>query len=157
MPLYLGLAILGVLLASIDLVNKRLPYTVVTPAIAVSVVMFALVALVTDSWSAWLRALAGGAVLGLVFLILSLLPGAGLGFGDVRLSVLLGVYLGWLGWGAVIWGALLPWLINGPVALALLVSGRVGRKSTLPFGPAMFAGALLAVLWVAWLPVLIRR
>jgi leader peptidase (prepilin peptidase) / N-methyltransferase len=156
LPLYLGLAVLGVLLAAVDLATKRLPYKLVSPAILVSVVLFALVALAIGAWATWLRALAGAAVLGLVFLILSLLPGAGLGFGDVRLSVLLGLFLGWLGWPAVVWGALLPWLIHGPVALALLVSGRVGRKSTLPFGPAMFTGALLAVLCVVWLPTLLR-
>jgi leader peptidase (prepilin peptidase)/N-methyltransferase len=42
-----------------------------------------------------------------------------------------------------------PHLINGPIALALLVRRRAGRRSALPFGPALLAGALLAVVTAA--------
>ena len=75
--------------------------------------------------------------LGLLYQLLYLLPGEGIGYGDVRLAVLLGLFLGWLGWAEVVGGALLPWLVNGPVVLGLLLAGRVHRKSRLPFGPAM--------------------
>jgi leader peptidase (prepilin peptidase)/N-methyltransferase len=50
-----------------------------------------------------------------------------------------------LGWREVVWGALLPWLVNAPAVLALVLLGRVGRKSRLPFGPAMLVGSLVAV------------
>ena len=36
--------------------------------------------------------------------------------------------------------------IDGPVALALRLSGRAGRKTALPLGPALLAGALVAVI-----------
>ena len=87
----------------------------------------------------------GAIVLGFVFELLYLIPGGNLGYGDVRLAVLLGLFLGWLGWREVLWGALLPWLINGPVVLGLLLAGKVGWKSRLPLGPALLAGALLSV------------
>src|SRR5262249_30807688 len=145
LPLYLCAALLGVVLAAIDLACKRLPDGLVVPALGASVLLFAVTAFATGDWTAGLRAGEGGGALGGLFLVLAVLPGAGLGFGDVKLAALLGLYLGWLGWGAVLLGAVLPWLLNGPVVVFLLLSGRISRKSTVPFGPAMLAGALLAV------------
>jgi leader peptidase (prepilin peptidase)/N-methyltransferase len=151
LPLFLALAVLGVLLAAIDLACRRLPHQLVVPALGVAIVLFAGLALVSGEWRAWLRAVLAAAVLGGVFLLLANLPGGGLGYGDVKLAALLGLFLGWLSWRAVLWGGLLPWLINGPVVLGLLLAGRVRRRSALPFGPALLAGALLAVLVNAWL------
>jgi leader peptidase (prepilin peptidase)/N-methyltransferase len=42
-------------------------------------------------------------------------------------------------------GLLAPHLINGPVALFLLVTRRASARRPLPFGPALLAGALLAI------------
>jgi leader peptidase (prepilin peptidase)/N-methyltransferase len=151
LPLFLALAVLGVLLAAVDLACRRLPHKLVMPAVAVATAFFAGLALITGAWGAWLRAVLAALVLGGVFLLLASVPGGGLGYGDVKLAALLGLFLGWLGWRAVLWGGLLPWLINGPVVLALLLAGRVRRRSALPFGPALLAGALLAVLVHSWL------
>jgi leader peptidase (prepilin peptidase)/N-methyltransferase len=149
LPLFVALAGLGTMLGAIDLACQRLPTTVVTPAIAVSAVLLLVPAGLTGSWSSYGRAVVGAGALGLVYLLLYLIPGGGLGFGDVRLGVLLGLYLGWLGWPAVIGGALLPWLVNGPVIVVLLLARRIGRKSRVPFGPAMLVGALLAILFLS--------
>jgi leader peptidase (prepilin peptidase) / N-methyltransferase len=151
--LFVALAVLGTGLAAIDIACHRLPTIVVLPAIAVGGVSLLVLAALTGDWGTFVRALLGAAALGLVFELLYLVSGGNLGYGDVRLAVLLGLFLGWLGWPEVIWGALLPWLVNGPVALTLLLRGRVGRKSRLPFGPAMLAGALLSVALVATLPL----
>jgi leader peptidase (prepilin peptidase)/N-methyltransferase len=156
LPLYVAMAVFGVLLAVIDLACKRLPHALVVPSIWLTGALFAIVAALTGSWGSWVRAVIAGAALGAVFLGLWLVPGQGLGFGDVKLAVLLGLFLGWLGWGAVLLGGLLPWLVNGPIALALLISRRVGRKTFLPFGPAMLAGALLSVMSIAWLWTITR-
>jgi leader peptidase (prepilin peptidase)/N-methyltransferase len=57
----------------------------------------------------------------------------------------------------VLLGALLPHLLNGPAVLALLLSGRVKRDSTIPLGPALLAGGLLAVVVIAgWRRLLLR-
>jgi leader peptidase (prepilin peptidase) / N-methyltransferase len=143
---YLLLGALGVLLAVIDLACKRLPNMLVEPAIPAGAVLLA----VAD-WTSLGRAALGAAALGGVYLVLWLLPGGGIGLGDVKLAVLLGLFLGWLGWGEVLAGALLPFLLHGPVALVLLIGGRVGRRSRLPFGPAMLAGAWLAIVGRHWL------
>jgi leader peptidase (prepilin peptidase) / N-methyltransferase len=147
LPAFVGLAVLGVLLASIDLVSARLPRQLVTPAIWVGAAVLCVIALVTGQWGALLRSGLGALALGGLFLLLYLLPGRGLGFGDVRLAVLIGEFLGFLGWREILLGGILPWLINGPIVLVLLLARRVHRRDSLPFGPAMLAGALLAILF----------
>jgi leader peptidase (prepilin peptidase)/N-methyltransferase len=72
---------------------------------------------------------------------------AGMGFGDVKLAGVLGLYLAWLGWAELLVGAFLGFFIGGLVGIGLLLARRAGRKSQLPFGPYMLAGALLAILW----------
>jgi leader peptidase (prepilin peptidase)/N-methyltransferase len=153
---FLGLAVLGVLLGVVDVACKRLPHVLVLPGIAVSAVLFVAIAAGTGDWAALGRAGAAAVGLTVAFGLLYLLPGRGVGLGDVTLAALLGGYLGWLGWRFVLLGAVLPWLVNVPVLVVLLVSGRIGRKATVPFGPAMLVGALLAVVAGRWLDVFAR-
>ena len=68
-----------------------------------------------------------------------------MGFGDVKLAGVLGMYLGWLGWGAVVVGGFLGFLLGGVVGGGLMLARKAGRKSAIPFGPFMVAGALIAV------------
>jgi leader peptidase (prepilin peptidase)/N-methyltransferase len=97
-----------------------------------------------------LRAVIAAAVLGGVYFILYLVARGGFGFGDVKLAVLLGLFLGWLSWGAVLLGGLLPSLLNAPVLVGLLVARRISRHGSLPFGPAMLTGALVAIGISGW-------
>jgi leader peptidase (prepilin peptidase)/N-methyltransferase len=155
LPLFVALCVVGTGLGAIDLACQRLPTVIVGPAIVVGAVSLTVLAAITGDWPALGRALAGGVGLGLLYQLLYLLPGEGIGYGDVRLAVLLGLFLGWLGWAEVVGGALLPWLVNGPVVLGLLLAGRVHRKSRLPFGPAMLAGTVLAIVLPAAVPALL--
>jgi leader peptidase (prepilin peptidase) / N-methyltransferase len=97
----------------------------------------------TDAWGAYLRAVLGGVACFLAYLLFGLLPGAPMGFGDIKLAGVLGLTLGYLGWPAVIAGLVLPFLINGPFALVALV--RRGRKAESPFGPALLSGWLITI------------
>jgi len=146
LPLFVVLTVLGVLLGAIDIACARLPHILVLPAIGVSLVGFAVAAAVTGSWADLGRVLAGAAALGAGFAVLHLLSTRLVGRGDVTLAALLGGYLGWLGWPSVVLGAMVPWLVNAPVVLALLATRRIGRRASLPFGPAMLLGAWLTVL-----------
>jgi leader peptidase (prepilin peptidase)/N-methyltransferase len=144
-PVPLGLAILLVasvapLLCAVDAASLRLPDALVLPVAAGALVLVAM------SGPGFGRALAGGAVLGGFHLLTAVLPGSALGFGDVKVAALLGLVLGRLGWSAVGLGALVPYLLAGPVALAMLAGGRAHGRSGLPFGPYLLAGALFAVL-----------
>lgn len=78
------------------------------------------------------------------FAIAFVYPG-GMGFGDVKLAGLLGLYLGWLGWEQVLVGAFAGFVIGGLVGVGLIVARRANGKTAVAFGPAMLAGAMLSV------------
>jgi leader peptidase (prepilin peptidase)/N-methyltransferase len=134
LPVYLVAAVPGVLLAVIDLSCLRLPDRVV------GLVAVAAVPLAVLRPERILPALvAAGAVL-TAYAILAFV--GGLGLGDVKLAAVLALVLGFAGWPAVIAGVLAPHLINGPIALFVLVTRR---RTVLPFGPALLAGALIGL------------
>jgi leader peptidase (prepilin peptidase)/N-methyltransferase len=90
------------------------------------------------------RAVLAASTVGSGHLAVAILPGGGLGLGDVKLAAVLAFVLGLVGWPAVLLGVLVPYLINGPIALYLLLRRRASRHTPLPFGPALLAGALIA-------------
>jgi leader peptidase (prepilin peptidase)/N-methyltransferase len=150
LPAFLALAVAGVLLAVIDLEHRLLPNRIVGPATATGAVLLGIAAAAGADGHDLLRAVLGAAVLFLVYLVLALIAPSGLGMGDVKLAGLLGLYLGWLGWGAVVLGAMAGFVVQAVVALLLLATRRIGLRGELPFGPAMLAGAALVI---AWTPV----
>ena len=70
----------------------------------------------------------------------SALSPEGLGFGDVKLLGLLGLVLGWFGWGVLLAGVFLGLLTGAVVSLALLATRRAGWRTALPFGPPLLLG-----------------
>jgi len=144
LPAYLYLAAVAIALAAIDLDVMRLPDAIVLPSYLVAAVLLVPVAVLHDDWAAIIRGLVAAATLWMFYKLLALIP-RGMGGGDVKLAPLLGLYLGWLGWSAVAVGAFAAFLIGGIVGAALLVFRRAARKSRIPFGPYMLAGAFLAV------------
>jgi leader peptidase (prepilin peptidase) / N-methyltransferase len=140
LPIFLLAALPALLLAVIDMRCRRLP----DPLVAVLALTggLPLVALVPEK--AGTALLAGGAVFA-AYGIVATLPRGGLGLGDVKLAAVLGLILGFAGWPAVLAGVAAAHLINGPIALFLLVTRRADARRPLPFGPALLAGALLAL------------
>jgi leader peptidase (prepilin peptidase)/N-methyltransferase len=138
--------LLSILLATIDLRCLRLPDPLVALLAAVTVVPLSAGALLTGDPSRLGRATLAAVAGGTLYLIIALLPGAGLGLGDVKLATVLGFILGFLGWPALATGLLAAHLINGPIALTLLLTRRAKRHTALPLGPALLTGALLGVL-----------
>ncbi|GAA0810759.1 prepilin peptidase [Spirilliplanes yamanashiensis] len=144
---FLAVALLGVPLARTDLATLRLPDPLVGALLAaVAAALWAAAVLTGDPGRLGRAALAGALCLAL-HLAAALLPGAPLGMGDVKLAGVLGLLLGWLGWPAVWLGLALPHLLNGPVAAGLLLTRRAGRRTALPFGPALLGGFFVAALW----------
>lgn len=134
-----------VALSWIDLKTKRLPrqITYVTAALGLPVLVIA--ALVREE-PRRIATMAGGAAIALAFMwLLYVASRGGMGDGDVRLSPLLGAYLGWMGLPYVPIGLFLGFLLGSVVGVGAMVVGRAGRKTALPFGPFLAAGTLIAV------------
>lgn len=146
LPAWLWFAALGLLLADVDLRTKLLPNRLLLPGTAVALVLLTAAAVVDDAWPDLRRAVLAGVVSFAVLLVMALLAPAGLGMGDVKLGALLGLMLGWIAGPLVVTGFLLGFVAQAVVGLALLVARRAGRRTELPFGPALLAGALVAVL-----------
>jgi leader peptidase (prepilin peptidase) / N-methyltransferase len=145
LPAYLYLAAIAVALALIDVDVHRLPNAIVLPSYPVAAVLLLLPAVVEGRWDDVLGAAAGGVILFAFYFLLAFIYPAGMGFGDVKLAGVLGAYLGWLSWGALGVGAFLGFLLGGVLGALLMAVGRAGRKSKIPFGPFMLAGALIAI------------
>ncbi len=145
LPAYLYLAAVGLALALIDLDCRRLPDALTLPSYPVGAALLGAAALAGSDGS-WLRAVAAGAVMFAVYFALCFAYPAGMGFGDVKLSGVLGLYLGWLGWGTLAVGLFLGFLLGGVFGIALIAVKKGGRKTAVPFGPFMLAGALIAIL-----------
>ncbi|MGY2129216.1 prepilin peptidase [Blastococcus sp. SYSU DS0617] len=147
LPAFLAGAGAGVLLAVIDVHHRLLPDRVVVPALLTGGLLLTGAAVADGRWDDLLRAGLGAGVLFGVFLVLALISPSALGMGDVKLAALLGLYLGWLGWDAVLLGAAAGFVVQAVLALLLLATRRVGLRGELPFGPAMLLGAAVAVGW----------
>lgn len=147
LPAFLYLAGVGMALAVIDLDTRRLPNALTLPSYPIMIVLLAVPAALTPAWSSWFSALAGGLALFAFYLLLAFLVPRGMGMGDVKFAGVLGLGLGWLGWGAVVVGGFLGFLLGAVVGLVLMIVRRARRGSTIPFGPFMYVGALLAIVY----------
>lgn len=145
LPAFLLMGAVGVTLAVIDTEHHRLPDRLVLPTYVAGEALLLAAATVTGTFEAWVRALLAAAAVFAVFLLLALISPEGFGFGDVKLGGLLGMYLGWLGWDRVVLGVLAGFLIGTVLALVLIVTRRASLRTPVPFGPALLAGALVAV------------
>ena len=144
-PALVYLAAVGVALAFIDIDVHRLPNALTLPSYVVAAGLLAAAALSEHQPVRLLHAAIGMAALYAFYFVLMMAKPGGMGFGDVKLAGVLGLYLGYLGWGTLAVGAFLAFLIGGIAGVALMALGRAGRKSRIPFGPYMIAGALIAV------------
>jgi len=154
LPAALYVAVAGLALTWIDLDVHRLPEMITLPSYGVVLVLLTVASAVTGDWAALLRAAIAAVLSWLAYFLLALLasfvsPG-GLGFGDVMLSGILGMLVGWLGWDGVVVAPFAAFLLAGLVALVLLLTRRATRHTHIAFGPFMVAGALVALLvWPA--------
>ncbi len=135
----------GVVLGAVDLAVHRLPDRVTIPAYAAVATALLVDAVALGTWPALLRALLAGAAAFGGAAVAAVLSPRGLGFGDVKLLGLLGLVLGWVGWGALLAGVFLGLVTGAAASLTLIAAGRAGWRTALPFGPPLLVGAVLAL------------
>ncbi|MCP2637172.1 prepilin peptidase [Microbacterium sp. HD4P20] len=143
---YLYFAAISIALTLIDLDTHRLPNAIVLPSYIVVGILFTIACVLGAPWEALLRAAIGAAILYAFYFILRLVRPAGMGGGDVKLAGVVGLVLAWLGWGPLIVGAFAAFVLGGVFGIALLLARRAGRKTAIPFGPWMIAGAWVGII-----------
>jgi leader peptidase (prepilin peptidase)/N-methyltransferase len=136
----------GVALAVVDWRTRLLPTRVIAPTYAVLIPLCLLAGLLSGDWSDVARAGWGWVIGGGTFLLLWLIYPSGMGYGDVRLSGVLGIALGYVGWGALLLGVYAGFLLGG-VGGSVLTLLRVVDRRAYPFGPFMLLGALVGIVW----------
>lgn len=151
--LVLGAALVAV--SVIDLQLLRIPDLVTFPALAAAIPLVLAVSLRYDALDAFVGALLGAAVYFVVLLVPHLIYPRGMGFGDVKLALLMGLYLGWLGWSDT-------YPVAGPIELvfyALMLGCALGvvfgvvsavitkRRGEFPFGPALALACVVVTLF----------
>jgi leader peptidase (prepilin peptidase)/N-methyltransferase len=145
-PAYLALAFVCLVLAMIDAATRLLPNRITYPAFPVVAGLLLVASLGVGDLGRLGRALLAAAAMGGFFFLLALVSPRGMGLGDVKLAPTLGLALGWLSWGAVAVGVFAAFLLGGLAGLGGMLALGLSRKSLLPFGPWLVAGALLGVL-----------
>jgi leader peptidase (prepilin peptidase)/N-methyltransferase len=148
LPALAYLATVSVALGFIDAAHQRLPDALTLPSYPIALVLLAIsVPFVTGGLRHLVEALIGMAIAWLLFVVQAFIYPAGIGWGDVKLSGLLGLYLGWFGLTDVAYGLFGGYLLAAVAGLGLIAAGRATRKTRLPFGPFLL-GATLAVILV---------
>lgn len=137
-----------VVLSAIDLATFKLPNAIVYPlSIGVMLAMLGVSVVDSDIRSRILPMLIGGVGALLFFFVLHVIAPKGLGFGDVRLSFILGASSAWLSWGAAVVGFVSGFLLGGVISMVMLVTGSARRSTAVPFGPMLAGGWLIGMLW----------
>lgn len=133
-------------LTFIDLRTHRLPREVTYIVMAIGAVLLSMAALIDDQPRRMYMAALGAVISVSVMSVLYLLSRGGLGDGDVRMSPLLGMYLGWLNPGLAFVGLLYGFILAALVSAMLMIFGAANRRTAIAFGPFLTLGTLAAIL-----------
>ena len=142
---FLYFAAISVALAVIDLDTQRLPDSIVFPAYPVAAVLLTAAALTAGEPERLLTMAIGAIGLFAAYFTMASLYRGGMGFGDVKLAGVIGLYLGWLGWGPLAVGAFGAFLFGGLFSLVLVMTRGATGRTAIPFGPWMIVGAWVGI------------
>ncbi len=146
-----------VAVSAIDLRHLRIPDRITFPTLALALPLITAVSLHLDVTGSVRAALVGAGSYFLLLLVPHLVYPAGMGFGDVKLALVMGLYLGWLGWTPqdpvasplrlVLYALMLGCVLG--VVFGLIVNALARRRGAFPFGPALAMGCFVVVLFAA--------
>lgn len=138
----------------IDLQLLRIPDRVTFPTLALALPLILAVSLDQDGGDAFVGGLIGMGAYFVALLVPHLVYPRGMGFGDVKLALLMGLYLGWVGWepqhpvagpvSHVLYGLMLGCIMGVVFGVGHQLVTR--RRGEFPFGPALALACLVVLL-----------
>ena len=142
-----SLVLLASLLALswIDLEHLLLPKSIIYPSLMIVLALLVVDASVTNSWHRFLIASVCSVVWFALFFAINVANPRVLGFGDVRLSLILGIGLGWLGIRYVILGFFASNFLGAIIGIYLIATSKRTRDQPLPYGVYLALGTVLAL------------
>lgn len=140
-------AVCGIALAFVDIQQHRLPNRIIYPWAGFTLILLVLITFLIGDPVSLGRALAAGLGWAALFLLIRLIHPPSIGMGDVKLSAVLGMYTGFLGWEVLLVGVVLSFLMGGLVSLWLILTKRASSTSRIAFGPFLILGASAALVF----------
>jgi leader peptidase (prepilin peptidase)/N-methyltransferase len=149
-PVWVLFAGVGSWLAYVDWRTRLLPFLLVAPMYVAALLLVVLGALLLDDWTIVVKALIGNVAVfvafWLVYRVGTVVGGGAFGYGDVRLSGVVGLALGALGAAETLTGAYGGFVLGAVGGLAFSRLGWVDRRG-FAFGPYMVVGAIVGAAW----------
>jgi leader peptidase (prepilin peptidase)/N-methyltransferase len=134
-----------VLVSQVDIEKQIIPDIVILPVAAVGLPL--MIALGSAPW--WQYPVAGAGAAGFLFLVsevyFRLRHQEGMGFGDVKLALCMGIYLG----AAVVPALFIGFIAGAVIGIGIIAGHRGSGKTAIPFGPFLAAGAVIALFYGA--------
>lgn len=144
-PAYLVFFFCLITITVIDADRQIIPNYIVYPTIFASIPLLALAALAGDDWDRFGHALMGASLGWLALFLIHLVSPSGMGFGDVRLAFVLGLFLGWISLLHVFTGMFAGVLLICAVGIVLAVLRLRSLQEHMAFGPFLAIGSTIAV------------
>jgi leader peptidase (prepilin peptidase)/N-methyltransferase len=145
---YCWLATIGTVLSIVDVAVHRLPDRLTASLGAGVFAALSIEAAASHAGSRLLEAMTASAASSAFYLLMWAVTSGGMGLGDAKLALGLGLAVGWNGWAAIFAAVTLGLLLTGLAATALLALGRAGRKDPIPHGPFMVLGSIAVLVVV---------
>ena len=141
------------------------PVQMVLGAVVITMLMFSLVFdakyMILPDWSTvvliivaglrlflngfeWHFLISGLGAMGFLSFLYLITKGKGMGFGDVKLAIFMGL---WLGWPRILVAFYVAFIVGAVVGVILMVKKKLKRKSIIAFGPFLILGIIVAEKW----------
>jgi leader peptidase (prepilin peptidase)/N-methyltransferase len=147
--LWLILAALGLPLVVIDLQKHRLPDPLTVSLFTMSAIVILTSSIINSRFDRLLPSLIGSVSLVAFYLAVMFISKGGMGMGDVKLSASIGLISGYFGVKAVLISCFSAYALGSVLGIALIMFGKAGRKTAIPFGPFMIVGQAVSLITIS--------
>ena len=146
LPYWVFLAV-AVTVSVTDLTHSLVPRQLLYGSLALMVPLLVVASAHLHSWRPLVDAAGAGFGAFAVFFVIWFFVPRGMGFGDVRLAGVIGVAVGYLGLLEAYLAFLIGFVLGLVFGLVLMPVSGSGRKTRIPFAPALCVGAAIAIIW----------